>query len=106
MAAPPKKYYDILGHKLVPEHTILSEKEKKELLVEYNIRPDQLPRILTNDPAVISTGAKPGQIVKIIRKSPTAKYATAYRLVVESDTSESFVFAEPSEEFSTPSEEI
>lgn len=71
----------------------------------YNITPDQLPRILANDPAVISTGAKPGQIVKIIRKSPTAKYATAYRLVVESDTSESFVFAEPTEELSTSSEE-
>jgi len=72
----------------------------------YDIRPDQLPRILANDPAVISAGAKPGQIVKIIRKSPTAKYATAYRLVVEGDTSESFVFAEPSEEFSAASEEI
>ena len=84
----------------------MSEKEKKELLKEYDIRPDQLPRILANDPAVISAGAKPGQIVKIIRKSPTAKYATAYRLVVESDTSESFVFAEPSEEVSTTSEEI
>jgi len=57
------------------------------------------------DPAARSTGAKPGQIIKIIRKSPTAKYATAYRLVVESDTSESFIFAEPSEEFSTASEE-
>jgi len=75
-------------------------------LEEYDIRPDQLPRILSNDPAVISAGAKPGQIVKIIRKSPTAKYATAYRLVVESDTAESFVFAEPSEEVSTASEEI
>jgi DNA-directed RNA polymerase subunit H len=95
-----------LGHNLVPEHIILSEKEKKELLKEYDIRPDQLPRILSNDPAVISVGAKPGQIIKIIRKSPTAKYATAYRLVVQSDISESFAFVEPSEEFSTASEEI
>ena len=95
-----------MGHKLVPEHIVLSEKEKKELLKEYDIRPDQLPRILANDPAVISIGAKPGQIMKIIRKSPTAKYSTAYRLVVKSDTSESFVFAEPSEEFITASEEI
>jgi len=74
-------------------------------LEKYNIKTDQLPRILANDPAVISTGAKPGQIVKIIRKSPTAKYATAYRLVVESDTSESFIFAEPTEDVSTVSEE-
>ena len=95
-----------MGHKLVPDHTILTEKEKKELLEKYDIRPDQLPRILANDPAVISTGAKPGQIIKITRKSPTAKYATAYRLVVESDTSESFVFAEPTEEFSATSEEM
>lgn len=73
---------------------------------KYHIKPDQLPRILATDPAVLSTGAKPGQIVKIIRKSPTAKYATAYRLVIESDTSESFIFAEPSEEFSSASEEI
>jgi len=75
-------------------------------LETYNIKTDQLPRILANDPAVLSTGAKPGQIVKITRKSPTAKYAIAYRLVVESDTSESFVFAEPTEEFSSASEEM
>ena len=106
IAVPPKKYYDILGHKLVPDHTILSEKEKKELLEKYNIRPDQLPRILATDPAALSTGAKPGQIIKIIRKSPTAKYTTAYRLVVESDTVESFSFTEPSEEFSISSEEM
>jgi hypothetical protein len=43
--------------------------------------------------------------MRITRISPTAKYATAYRLVIESDTAESVVFAEPSEEFSVPSEE-
>jgi hypothetical protein len=73
---------------------------------KYNIKLDQLPRILATDPAVLSTGAKPGQIVKIIRKSPTAKYAIAYRLVVESDTSESFIFTESSEDFSSSSEEM
>jgi hypothetical protein len=76
-------------------------------LEKYEIKPDQLPRILANDPAVQSIGAKPGQVVKIIRKSPTAKSATAYRLVIESDTTESFVFAEPSsEDFSPVSEEM
>jgi hypothetical protein len=75
-------------------------------LEKYNIKLDQLPRILATDPAVLSTGAKPGQIVKIIRKSPTAKYAMAYRLVVESDTSESFIFTESSEDLSSSSEEM
>jgi hypothetical protein len=75
-------------------------------LEKYEIRPEQLPRILANDPAVVSIGAKPGQIMKIIRKSPTAKYSTAFRLVVESDTTESFAFAEPSEEISVASDEM
>jgi len=74
-----------MEHELVPEHVILSEKESKELLEKYNIRPDQLPKILHTDPAAIAIGAKPGQIVKIRRKSPTAKYATVYRYVIESE---------------------
>ena len=74
-----------MEHKLVPLHVILSEKEKKELLENYKITPDQLPKILNTDPVSISIDAQPGQIVKIVRKSHTAKEAVAYRLVVESN---------------------
>jgi len=75
--------FDIMSHELVPQHVIISEEETKELFKKYEITPDQLPKILDTDSAAISIGAKPGQFVKIIRKSRTAKEAVAYRLVVE-----------------------
>ena len=74
-----------MGHVLVPEHTILSEEESQKLFKKYNIRPDQLPKILHTDPAVIAIGAKPGQIIKIVRISQTARQAIAYRFVIESE---------------------
>jgi DNA-directed RNA polymerase subunit H len=80
-----KQQLNIMAHKLVPIHEIISEKEKKELLEKYKISPDQLPKILNTDPAAVSIDAKPGQIVKIIRKSHTAKEAVAYRLVIVSN---------------------
>ena len=83
--ATEKQRLNIMEHKLVPLHVILSEKEKKELLENYKITPDQLPKILNTDPVSISIDAQPGQIVKIVRKSHTAKEAVAYRLVVESN---------------------
>jgi DNA-directed RNA polymerase subunit H (RpoH/RPB5) len=82
---PEKKSLDILKHNLVPHHEIISEKEKNELLEKYKITPDQLPKLLDSDPVAKYIGAKPGQIVKIIRKSHTAKEAIAYRFVVESN---------------------
>lgn len=80
-----KKQFDIMGHRLVPLHEIISEREREELFKKYNIKQDQLPRTLDTDPVAIAIGAKPGQIVKITRKSQTAKKAVAYRLVVESN---------------------
>jgi len=76
---------DISRHKLVPLHVIISEKERNDLMEKYKIQPDQLPKILNRDPVAVSIDAKPGQIIKIIRKSHTAKEAVAYRLVVESN---------------------
>jgi DNA-directed RNA polymerase subunit H len=67
----------------VPNHIIISEKEKKELINKYEIELNQLPKIFTTDPVCRSISAKSGQVVKIIRKSHTAKESIAYRLVVE-----------------------
>jgi len=83
--SPEKQPLDILHHKLIPLHVIISEDEKKELLDKFNITPEQLPKITHTDPVTIAIGAKPGQIIKIIRKSHTAQEAVAYRFVVESN---------------------
>ncbi len=76
---------NVLEHKLAPQHVILSKKEAEEVLKKYDIKPEQLPKIFTTDPGAVAIGAKPGQIIKIIRKSRTAKQAVAYRLTIEGD---------------------
>ena len=72
---------NILKHNLVPEHTIISDEGRKELLTKLNIIPEQLPKIRWNDPVVKAIEAKPGDILKIIRKSETAGVTTYYRIV-------------------------
>jgi len=78
-----KKEFDVFTHELVPEHRILSEEEKEELLKRYGIQISQLPQIKASDPVVVALGAKPGDVLEIRRKSPTAGYYNYYRLVVE-----------------------
>jgi DNA-directed RNA polymerase subunit H len=75
--------FDIFEHALVPMHEILSEKEKEQLLAQYKVQPYQMPQIKSTDPAVKAIGAKPGDILRIIRKSSTAGEHIAYRYVVE-----------------------
>jgi len=47
------------------------------------VHPYQLPRLKASDPAVLAIGAKPGDVVRIIRDSPTAGKYVSYRHVVE-----------------------
>jgi DNA-directed RNA polymerase subunit H len=74
---------DVLSHKLVPKHTILTEEEAKEVLKSFDIDANSLPKILSKDPAVKQLGAKVGDIVKIERESETAGVSVAYRKVVD-----------------------
>jgi len=76
--------FSILDHKLVPGHIILSGDEAKKVLKAYHIESSQLPKILDKDPVIKAIGAKPGQIIKIVRKSGSAGETISYRLVVDS----------------------
>jgi len=74
---------DIRQHVLVPKHEILPKEKAREVLERYKISPHQLPIINSSDPVAKTVGAKPGDILKITRNSPTAGRAIVYRYVIE-----------------------
>ncbi|MDW8044342.1 MAG: DNA-directed RNA polymerase subunit H [Nitrososphaerota archaeon] len=73
----------IMDHIYVPKYILLSPEEAQEVLKKYNARPEQFPYILDIDPVVRELGAKPGDLIKIIRKSQTAGETVYYRYVVK-----------------------
>ncbi|MDD4253883.1 MAG: DNA-directed RNA polymerase subunit H [Methanofollis sp.] len=75
--------FNVLDHEMVPDHQKMTDSEIAELLSRYQITLDQLPRIYSDDPAVKATGAKIGDVIKIVRKSQTAGLADSYRSVVK-----------------------
>ena len=81
----PKTFpvFDLFEHTLVPRHEILTQKEKEQMLTEYRVQPYQLPQIKSSDPAVKVIDARPGDVLRIIRKSSTSGEHIAYRYVVE-----------------------
>ncbi len=76
--------FDLFGHELVPTHVIAEESEIQLVLEHYGIDKTHLPRIQSRDPAARVLGARPGQVVRVERASPTAGVAFYYRLVVDS----------------------
>ncbi|MGI0092390.1 MAG: DNA-directed RNA polymerase subunit H [Nitrososphaerales archaeon] len=74
----------VTDHVLVPKHEILTDEQKKQVLVEFNATENQFPYLFSIDPVVREIDAKPGDMVKITRVSDTAGETTYYRFVVES----------------------
>ena len=70
-------------HIYVPKHEIVSEEEIPAVLKKYNAKLEQFPYILVSDPVVKEIGGKPGDLIRITRKSPTAGDIAYYRFVVE-----------------------
>lgn len=83
MSDKTKQDFDVLKHVYVPKHEIMPKREADEILSKYNAKQEQLPFIFLSDPALKELGAKPGDTIKITRKSPTAGESIYYRYVVE-----------------------
>jgi len=74
---------NVSSHLLVPKHELVSPKEAEKLLKTFNARREQLPYMLGRDPVALEIGAKPGDLVRITRRSETAGESTYYRYIVE-----------------------
>lgn len=72
-----------VAHELVPKHEKLTKEEAKKILDEYHMTIKEMPKLSASDPAVRNLGVKPGDIVKITRKSYTAGESIFYRGVVD-----------------------
>ena len=77
------KKIEVSKHELVPKHAILSEEEKEDVLKQFGITLRQLPRIIETDPAIKEMAPKPGDVVKIMRKSPSGGEDAYYRVVIK-----------------------
>ena len=69
-------------HVYVPKHEIMNKKDAQKVLDEFNCKPTELPLIFVTDPAILGLGVKPGDMIRITRKSGTAGESTYYRYVV------------------------
>jgi DNA-directed RNA polymerase subunit H len=74
--------FDLLKHELVPQFRIMTKEEVEQLRKDLGVRKEDLPWMLKSDPVSKAIGAKPGDVVEIIRKSPVAGKSVAYRYVV------------------------
>jgi DNA-directed RNA polymerase subunit H len=60
----------------------MEEGEISSLLSTYHLTREQLPKIYHDDPSVKAIKAKPADVIRIVRESPTAGRAESYRLVI------------------------
>jgi DNA-directed RNA polymerase subunit H len=68
-------------HQSVFPHIIMSPEEVAALLTEFYMVRTDLPAIYASDPPLVWLGAREGDAVKIVRRSPTAATSIYYRRV-------------------------
>jgi DNA-directed RNA polymerase subunit H len=78
-----KKVIKVTDHIFQPKHEILTKDEAERVLKKFNVKTNQLPYIMSNDKGFEDLDVRPGDIIKITRKSPTAGESVYYRYVVQ-----------------------
>ena len=75
--------FNILNHKLVPPHRVLSNKEINDVMLKYNIKDkNEFPEISRFDPVAQVIGLRPGKVCEITRDSKTSIKALYYRVCI------------------------
>ena len=68
---------------MIPKHELLTKEESSQVLARFNSLPSQFPYVQSTDAIAKEVGAKPGDFVRITRRSETAGSSVYYRYVVE-----------------------
>ena len=76
-----KTKFKVDKHILTPKHYKLGEREKAQVFERYNITSEEMPKIFKTDAALRELEPKPGDVIKIVRKSETAGESIFYRAV-------------------------
>lgn len=76
---------DKVSCNIVPRVGILSEEEKEEFFTQYNVTKQGCLKISYKDPIVKYYDANVGDILRIIRPSPTSAFTVSYRLIVKKE---------------------
>ena len=72
--------FNISRHCLASKHTIVAEADVAEVMASYLVKSkSQFPNILKTDPMARYINAQPGDLVKIVRPSPSAGEYVSYR---------------------------
>jgi len=80
-----KKKIDVLLHRFVPQHLLLTKEESEDLLEKYKIKVTDLPQMFEKDPVAVAIGAKEGDIVRIVRDSDTTVTTVDYYRFVKKE---------------------
>lgn len=59
--------FNIFNHELVPEHQKMTQLEIDDMLIKYNAKINELPKIYEDDPGVVAVNGAVGDVIRVVR---------------------------------------